>query len=362
MICVSCEHHKAEWKGTIEKLDGVTVVMNPVEPMWDDKIIDFEEDLSIGEETGKKFLMFHESIDVAVDSKRNIYVLDIDNHRVIKFNKQGDFLWETGRKGQGPGEFQSDLSNYGYSIKITPSEDFAVKDDRLIHFFKNNGDFQKTLKIDRRIWDFDILPDNRFLLSLTLINQIGCSAAFYSSKGEFLSEYPDKYIYGSLNTRNMSALCGARYSVHKGKIYVSIPGPYEIREYDLAGRPLRIIKRDFKLESPFVKVINEGRGIHDSNLSGPCYLSKDGMIVNLVTLVNVKEMRKRKFGEREITIPILDIKKFLDFFNEEGQFLGTYSLKDRELRFIDNEGDFYFSEKNPFPRIIRARLTITEMD
>lgn len=84
------------------------------------------------------------------------------------------------------------------------------------------------------------------------------------------------------------------------------------------------------------------------------------MIVNLVTLVEVKGEKKRKFGEREITLPILDIKKFLDFFNEKGQFLGSYALKERELRFIDKEGFFYFTAENPFPRLIRARLKTSD--
>ena len=59
---------------------------------------------------------------------------------------------------------------------------------------------------------------------------------------------------------------------------------------------------------------------------------------------------------------ILKFKKFLDFFNERGQFLGSYTLKEQELRLIDNEGNFYFSQENPFPRIIKARLTISEIE
>ena len=31
---VSCQKQKAEWKGTIEEVDGVTIIKNPKEPMY----------------------------------------------------------------------------------------------------------------------------------------------------------------------------------------------------------------------------------------------------------------------------------------------------------------------------------------
>jgi hypothetical protein len=137
---------------------------------------------------------------------------------------------------------------------------------------------------------------------------------------------------------------------------VSLPAPYEIREYNLEGNPLRKIRRDQKLESPFVKIKDQGRSWQSSNVSGPCFISSGGMIVNFVTLVEEKGTVKRKIGGRERTRPLLEFKKFLDFFNNKGQFLGSYVLKERELRFIDDKGLFYFSESNPYPRIIRAKL------
>ncbi|MFZ5517832.1 MAG: NHL repeat-containing protein [Candidatus Zhuqueibacterota bacterium] len=48
---------------------------------------------------------FHQVKGVLVDSESNIYVLDSGNNRIVKFNKDGHFLLEFGRSGQGPGEF-----------------------------------------------------------------------------------------------------------------------------------------------------------------------------------------------------------------------------------------------------------------
>ncbi len=199
------------------------------------------------------------------------------------------------------------------------------------------------------------MPDGRLLVSLARGNQIGNAAALYSGEGTFISEFPDSYLYDTIRS-GIGITCGARYIVRSDKVYVSLPGPYEIREYNLDGKLLRKIRRDLEIESPFVKVKNGGRSWQTSNVSGPCYISPDGMIVNVVTLVEEKGEVKRKIGGRERTSSILEYKKFLDFFNKKGQFLGSYVLKERELRFIDDNGFFYFSEMDLYPRVIRARL------
>lgn len=357
-IAFSAYGSQKKWKGKIYEEQGVTIIENEGPGLWEktpSKPIYFEEDLSIGEETGKDYLMFRNALDVAVDSTGNIYILDIGNHRVVKFNEKGEFIWETGRSGQGPGEFQSRPYQNYYSIHLTPSKDIAVRDDRRVHFFNKNSDYQKTLKIERDIWDFDFFPDGKILLSLALINKIGNSAAFYSSDGKFESFFPDEYIYETIKSR-MGIVCGARYIVHSDKVYVSLPGPYEIREYNFEGKLLRKIRRDLKLESPFIKSLEEGRRWQTSDVSGPCYVSPDGKIVNFVTLVEEKEKVKRNIRGEERTWTPLEFHKSLDFFNDEGQFLGSYVLKDRELRFIDDRDFFYFSIKDPYPCVVRARL------
>ena len=353
LVFLSAYSFDEKWQSKIYKEQGVIIIENEGPGLLErtpSKQIEFEEVLSIGKE-----FVFYEKLDVTVDSEGNIYILDIGNQRILKFNEKGKFIWEAGRKGQGPGEFQSRPSHYTYSIKLTPSEDIAVRDDKLIHFFNKSGDYQKTLKTDRRIWDFDFIPDGRLLISLYLVRQIGNAAAFYSSDGELMGGFPDEYIYDTIKT-SMGIVCGARYIVRSDKVYVSLLAPYEIREYNLEGKPLRKIRRDQKLESPFVKIKDQGRSWQSSNVSGPCFISSGGMIVNFVTLVEEKGTVKRKIGGRERIRPILEFKKFLDFFNNKGQFLGSYVLKERELRFIDSKGFFYFSESNPYPRVIRAKL------
>lgn len=45
-------------------------------------------------------------ISSAIDNQGNVYVLDPDNRRVLKFSSEGELLWRSGRRGGGPGEYQ----------------------------------------------------------------------------------------------------------------------------------------------------------------------------------------------------------------------------------------------------------------
>ncbi len=38
IILISCGNQKSEWKGTIEEENGVTIVKNPKEPMYREKV------------------------------------------------------------------------------------------------------------------------------------------------------------------------------------------------------------------------------------------------------------------------------------------------------------------------------------
>ena len=77
----SCKRQEKDWRGTIEEVEGVTIVKNPLEPMSEDFIIDFDANLTLGEESGDDYLMFRNELDIAVDNKRNMFILAIGNHQ-----------------------------------------------------------------------------------------------------------------------------------------------------------------------------------------------------------------------------------------------------------------------------------------
>jgi len=141
-MLVSCGEHKAEWKGIIEEVDGVTVVKNPKEPMYGEDVFSLEEELSIGEAEEPEEYMFSMIRGIEVDDEENIYVVDYKRNHIRKFDKNGGFLRMIGREGQGPGEFQQ-ITN----IQITPENELMVHDRYTFRltFFSLDGDYLRTV-------------------------------------------------------------------------------------------------------------------------------------------------------------------------------------------------------------------------
>jgi len=142
VVHISCEQQKAEWQGTIEEVNGVTVVKNPKEPMYAEDVFALEEKLSIGDVEGKEEQMFKNIFDIAVDENENIYILDLNQRQIRVFDRKGKYLRNVGKLGQGPGEFQ-----YPGQIIISPNQEFVICDPivRRLFFFSLDGVFRKDI-------------------------------------------------------------------------------------------------------------------------------------------------------------------------------------------------------------------------
>ena len=86
MQFISCRQNETEWKGNIEKIDGVKIVKNPMEPMYGEITLDLEEDLTIDDKDGIDYF-FEWPCDLDIDNNGNIYVVDQRQHKVYVFDK-----------------------------------------------------------------------------------------------------------------------------------------------------------------------------------------------------------------------------------------------------------------------------------
>lgn len=135
-LVLSYGQQKDKWQGTNEEVDGVTLVKNPLEPIYGEDVLELDEELIIGEAEGREEYMFSRVTSVAVDGLENIYVLDLLEANIKVFDKDGKYLKTIGKKGQGPDEFQSPIS-----IIITPQDEILVNDGRArqLKFFSLEG-------------------------------------------------------------------------------------------------------------------------------------------------------------------------------------------------------------------------------
>ena len=142
IFLISCGQKEAEWKGTIEEVNGVTVVKNPKEPMFVEDVFSLEEELSIGEAEGREEYMFSDVPFIAVDDEERIYVVDFKEAHIKVFDRNGNYVKTIGKKGQGPGEIGR--TNY---VSITSENEIMVLDggNRRLAFFTLEGEFLKNI-------------------------------------------------------------------------------------------------------------------------------------------------------------------------------------------------------------------------
>ncbi len=96
----------------ITKENGVTIVSNPVQPLFPRAKLIYEEELSIGQEEGDTNFVLYRVTSVRADEEGNIFVMNSGSYQVRVFDKNGKFIRAFGKKGQGPGEFVSNFLQF----------------------------------------------------------------------------------------------------------------------------------------------------------------------------------------------------------------------------------------------------------
>jgi len=137
----SCSKKDTEGEMAIKEKNGVIVIKNPKEPLYDDTHFSLKEDLVIGKAQGEEEYMFSHLRSIAVDVEGNIYTSDDSGMPLKVYDKNGQFLRSISRKGQGPGEIGA-----SYTIQITSDNELLVYDIRnsKILFFTLEGEHLRS--------------------------------------------------------------------------------------------------------------------------------------------------------------------------------------------------------------------------
>jgi hypothetical protein len=160
LLISSADAQSPKWKGKIEYEDGIKVVTNPGQPFYGAIEWKLQEELCIGNEEDDKY-MFYFPVNLAVDSKGNIFVLVAREFEIRKFNSDGKFLAAAGKRGQGPGEFEQPWGLYLDSLGRVYTFDSRRNN---LHIFSNELGFIETRKLEFRPHRFSFAQDNRMIL------------------------------------------------------------------------------------------------------------------------------------------------------------------------------------------------------
>lgn len=141
-ISASYNPQKAEWKGTEEKIEGVTIVKNPKVPVFKDIIPAIKEELRIPLPGAPPEALFSSISTLVIDNTGNLHVVDSKEECVKVFAPTGHFIRAIGKVGQGPGELRS-LAN----VFIMNSNELVLHDyqGRIFQVFTPGGQFLRSM-------------------------------------------------------------------------------------------------------------------------------------------------------------------------------------------------------------------------
>jgi hypothetical protein len=179
---VANQSQNPQWKGKVEEEDRIKVIKNPSEPLYGEITFNLEEDLRIGNEEDEN-CMFYDLVRIVINSEDEILVLDAGNCRVLKFDKDGNYIQTIGRKGQGPGEFEDP-----WAILLDSKDQIYIYDSRRrnIQVFDNDGNFKKVTKPPSYTLHLGTTKDGNILMIYTSPKEPTKSLILIDSEGNLI--------------------------------------------------------------------------------------------------------------------------------------------------------------------------------
>lgn len=372
LLIISCKTQKKEWEGAAGEENGIAVIHNPKKPYFGELVLELEEDLSIGSEEDNNYL-FHRVRALAVDSEKNIYVVDMGNYRVQMFDLNGRYLRTIGRKGQGPGEFSGPVG-----IAFDSQHNLYVKEYRRIQKFNRQGKFTESIPLEYNLVDFAVCDDGCILgyADLQPIDTASRAIVKMDPKGQMIkkiAEYTDlgiKIIVGENATftlsPNHSYSAFLQFCTLGSNIYsYGYPSEYLICLIDREGNPLLKIRKE---ETPISISQEEKSYIIKKTLEA---LERSRIPISKKTVEETLHFGKHRAHFRDILsddrqrLYVCRVKSVLDetpgfefdIFNREGYYL--YRVKLPFFPEVIRDGylyDIYTSDETGEVKIERYRI------
>ncbi len=243
----------------METVDGVTLVHNPPVPLYPQKTVRFEEEISFGgEETGPGAVL--KPGQYAIDSGNRVHVYESGEGVIKVFGEDGRFLRNVGRRGQGPGEF-----GQAAFLGFAPDGRLLVTDyqNRRTSIFSADGDFLSSCQWTENVSMPHLVLDGAYVALMSVFEE-GASKIFlktYDFEGKELrawgqftapamkmvtrsTEGGGGVVFAvSVPYSPLSVLAGdARFL----RLYHCLNEAYVIEVYDAEGRLFRKIDRPYE--------------------------------------------------------------------------------------------------------------------
>lgn len=246
-----------------EIIDGIEYIHNTETPLYPKRTLSFEEELAIDPEDDEVNIILFRPRSFVVGPDENIYITDRQDYAIKVFDPNGKYKLTIGRRGQGPGEFQS----IGHQAFL-PDGRFLVMDSvqKRTSLFDSSGEFLESFKWEENLGllylatnsslilrkytfgeknnPFDALGDRKLF-----IKEYDFEGREINSFGEFKDEKTKIYTMG-----RAAVLLAPPYppmSIFAGdwgrqQLYHMVNNEYLIEVYDRTGKVVRKIERPYE--------------------------------------------------------------------------------------------------------------------
>lgn len=175
---------------------------------------------------------FGRVMDAALDRRGRILVVDDQARRVAVFSPEGRYVGQLGRRGRGPGEFESP-----WLVAADARDSIFVWDVALarVSVFGPDLAFHRSFAV-RPQWVLNslrFLPDGRLLVAAYGRNERG-TLHILSRTGDVVRTFGPSFSGTNLAGFESSLLGGSAEVMGQSIVY-STKSPYEVWFYDLAG-------------------------------------------------------------------------------------------------------------------------------
>lgn len=176
---------------------------------------------------------FGRVMDAALDSRGRIIVADDLSHRVVVFARDGEYIGRLGRRGRGPGEFESP-----WKVAVDARDSIFVWDMALgrINVFAPDLSFARSFGVPPQwvVNSLAFLPDGRLLIAAYARGASG-TLHLVGRDGRMVRSFGPGFNAPNLSGFESSLLGGTLDVTPSGIVY-STKSPYEIWFFDHEGR------------------------------------------------------------------------------------------------------------------------------
>jgi len=246
----------------IEVKDGITYIHNK-KPQWgkEPKIkIEFIQEIG-GIDVKDKSYVMSEIKDLFRDKKGNLFIIDFGNHTIKKFDKDGKFIKNYGRKGQGPGEFL-----FPTSINVDHDENIYVLDYlvRKIIILNSYGEEIKRFTLNNFYESFRLFSENNLILMISDNRASGKEEitlfSIFNCDGKILKAFAKPLISPIKGGVNIDP--AVKYEIDKNyNIICTYEYINKIEKFDNSGNIIFSLNRpvNYRIEEEFKKYIKKGK-------------------------------------------------------------------------------------------------------